>query len=70
MTDEERVEQVCIYRSPIRQTPRKRLGRIADGLVWAVQSKQPAMSEEMARAFIGLVLSREKDRLVAEALQR
>ena len=68
MTDEERVEQV-VYRSPLKLTPKRRLARTIEGLLYAVQQECPGLSAEESRMWVGLVLTQSRSQLITEASQ-
>jgi hypothetical protein len=49
-------------------SPRKRLSRTIDGLLWALSKQRPLLSDKERQLWLGLVLIRNRDRLIAEAL--
>jgi hypothetical protein len=81
MTDEERVETQCLgmlvphagtatYRSPLKLSPKRRLARTIEGLLYAVRQEYPGLSTEKSRMWLGLVLIANRNHLIAEAVSR
>jgi len=49
-------------------SPRKRLSRTVEGLLWSLSKERPGLSSEERQLWLGLILIRNRDRLIAEAL--
>ena len=47
---------------------KRRLSRTVEGLLWSLSQERPGLSSVETRMWLGLVLMKNRDRLIAEAL--
>jgi uncharacterized protein (DUF2267 family) len=61
------MDEVVVYHSPIKMSPKKRLCRLINGMIDEVKRTHPLVSIEEARTMLGIVLVASRNRLVEQA---
>ncbi len=61
------MSDTIVYHSPIKLSPKKRLQRICDGLVYEMRKQHPLLYLEEARLGVAIAIAHNKDKLVAAA---